>query len=60
MNEVFEARMAELKSAINDAITEAEDYADKHNLGFNLCPAYGMGGYYDGEEGGWHPSSEGC
>lgn len=53
-------RMDELDEAISKAIAEAEAHAYKHNLSFDIYPAYGMGGYYNGEEGEWHPSSEGC
>lgn len=53
-------RMAELDKAISNAIAEAEAHADKHNLEFDIYPAYGMGGRYDGEEGIWYPSSESC
>lgn len=53
-------RMAELDKAISNAIAKAEAHADKHNLEFDIYPAYGMGGRYDGEEGKWYPSSESC
>ena len=53
-------RMDELDTAIRKAIAEAEAHADKHNLSFDIYPAYGMGGHYDGEEGKWYPSSESC
>lgn len=53
-------RMAELDKVISNAIAEAEAHADKHNLEFDIYPAYGMGGRYDGEEGKWYPSSESC
>ena len=52
--------MARLKSAIDEAINAAFVFADKYNLDFYINPAYGMGGYYDGEEGEWNASSQSC
>lgn len=42
------------------AIASAESIADENDLGFSWELAYGMGGYYDGEEGEWHSSSSSC
>lgn len=53
-------RMAELDKAISNAIAEAEAHANKYKLEFDIYPAYGMGGRYDGEGGIWYPSSESC
>lgn len=52
--------MKELVRKIESAFAEAENFADENDLGFNIYPTYGMGGYYDGEEGQWYPSSESC
>lgn len=52
--------MSRLKSEIDAAIYEAEKHANKYNLNFRINPACGMGGYYDGEEGEWNPSSRSC
>ena len=53
-------RMAELDKAISNAIAEAEAHANKYKREFDIYPAYGMGGRYDGEEGIRYPSSESC
>ncbi|MGZ8887959.1 MAG: hypothetical protein ACXW1D_00205 [Halobacteriota archaeon] len=42
------------------ALRKAEAFADTHSLDFRFSPEYGMGGYYDGEEGQWNPSSQSC
>lgn len=43
-----------------DALTEAQQIADEHGLSFSFSPEYGMGGYYDGEDAEWNPSSQSC
>lgn len=53
-------QLAGLVSQINRLVSEAERLADQHELDFNLDIAYGMGGYYDGTEGEWNPSSQSC
>ena len=55
-----EEEMARLSNAIDAAISKATAFADKYNLNFHMDTAYGMGGYYDGEDGEWHPSSQSC
>lgn len=57
---IAEAELEEKVNAFNTALAEAEAIANKHNLTFNIYPAYGMGGTYDGEEGEWSPSSQSC
>lgn len=56
----LQAELGELVKQAEIALVEAERFADKHGLDFSFSPAYGMGGYYDGEEGEWNPSSESC
>ena len=43
-----------------ELIRECELLADRHDIVFNWDISYGMGGYYDGSEGEWMPSSESC
>ena len=41
----------ELKALVdkaNEALKNAEDFADEHGLEFHFSPAYGMGGHYVG------------
>lgn len=57
--------LAALVEAFEKALSAAEAFADEHKLGFNIDPAYGMGGYYNGGEetycdDGWNPSSQSC
>lgn len=69
------AKLAELTKNIQNAIEEAEKFADEHDLDFGISPAYGMGGHYYGknteerkeyeeyngdDNGGWRASSQGC
>lgn len=46
------------------ALSEAQAIADAHKLAFRFSPAYGMGGWYEGErdgaDDGWMPSSQSC
>lgn len=58
--DIAKAELEEKVNAFHTALAEAEAIANKHNLSFNIYPAYGMGGTYDGEEGEWSPSSQGC
>lgn len=55
-----EAELEEKVSAFESALAEAERIADLHGLEFNIYPAYGMGGSYNGQTGDWSPSSESC
>lgn len=62
--------LSRLVQVAEEALSAAEAFADEHKLGFSFCPAYGMGGYYEGdpeqryadygEPEGWQPSSQGC
>lgn len=54
------AQIAKLVAEAYAALETAEAVADKYNLVFDFDPAYGMGGYYDGADGEWNPSSQGC
>jgi serine phosphatase RsbU (regulator of sigma subunit) len=57
------AELSVLVQAFENALSEAEAFADKHKLSFSIYPAYGMGGQYYGctnNEDGWMPSSQGC
>lgn len=61
MNETsIREEMQDLVNAINRAIYDAENFANEYNLNFNIEPAWGMGGRYDGTEGEWYPSSQSC
>lgn len=51
------AKIAELTDKAYEMVKEAERIADANEVGFSFDVAYGMGGYYDGEEGEWNPSS---
>ena len=44
----------------NSALAQAEAIADEYGLEFSIDPAYGMGGYYEGTESEWYPSSQSC
>ena len=57
---LLQAEMTQFKNKIEDAIREAEAFADKHELSFNLYPTYGMGGEYNGQTNEWEPSSQNC
>jgi hypothetical protein len=53
----------EMKRLVYEAeakLVEAERFAEENKIGFSWEPAYGMGGWYDGEEQQWYPSSESC
>ncbi len=54
------AKIKELKMAALILIEEAEALAKAHKLDFTIDLAYGMGGWYDGIEGEWNPSSQSC
>lgn len=61
------AKIATLVQQAYDALNKAEVIADEYKLGFSFSPAYGMGGYYEGDESeryygddGWNPSSQSC
>jgi hypothetical protein len=48
---------------INEAyklVNEAQKIARDFELSFDWDLAYGMGGYYDGRDESWNPSSESC
>lgn len=62
---------AAISAKVNEAyaaLREAKTIADEHLLGFSFSPAYGMGGYYQGNpenrsrysEDGWVSSSQDC
>jgi hypothetical protein len=61
---LLSAKVEEFKKVL----AEAEAIADEHELRFDIYPAYGMGGTYEGGEPksswnynhGWNPSSESC
>lgn len=64
---IDEMTVEEAHAAIREAITEAqvalaraEAIADVHKLGFSFDPAYGMGGWYNGIDQAWNPSSLAC
>lgn len=44
----------------NAALDKAESIANKHNLDFDISPAYGMGGTYSGKDREWQSSSNSC
>jgi hypothetical protein len=59
------AKIAELVLQAESNISEAEHLAREHELTFDFCPAYGMGGTYNGGnttwlDDGWNPSSMSC
>lgn len=67
----YKQRSAELSKKVEAAyaaLREATEFADKYHLNFAWYPAYGMGGYYDGDpeerskysEDGWYSSSQSC
>ncbi|MDD5149989.1 MAG: hypothetical protein PHC28_05835 [Flavobacterium sp.] len=62
-------QIANLIKEAEAKISEAEALAKEYKLSFSWSgPAYGMGGYYDGDwetsncegESGWNPSSSSC
>lgn len=55
------AQISNLIAEAQTLVYEAEALADEHNVSFRMnLGDYGMGGYYDGEEGGWNASSQSC
>lgn len=55
------AHISNLIAEAQTLVNEAESLADEHNISFRMnLGDYGMGGYYDGEEGGWNASSQSC
>ena len=59
--------MDEKVSEAYAALSEAQSIADAHKLSFEFSPAYGMGGWYEGDteerdgfNDGWMPSSQSC
>lgn len=52
--------LAKLVRQVESSIRDAEAFAIEHKLDFSLRTAYGMGGYFDGDEGEWNPSSQSC
>lgn len=62
------AKVDAAKALASSALDEAIAFADEHGLSFYWDgPAYGMGGYYQGDEKqrdykhrGWEPSSGSC
>ncbi len=65
---VANKKLSVLVTNARAALSEAEKFADKYHLDFYWQPAYGMGGFYNGnpdergedDEGGWSSSSSGC
>lgn len=55
-----QAELVRLIEAAHAALAEAEAFANEHELTFAFTVAYGMGGYYDGEDGEWTSSSQNC
>lgn len=55
-NEVIAKKVAQIEKLIS----ECEGIAKDAKVTFSIDLAYGMGGYYDGEDGEWHPSSTSC
>ena len=53
-------KLDQIVEQFNAKLKEAENLASKYKLEFDISPAYGMGGYFDGEKGEWHPSSQSC
>ncbi len=54
-------KLADILAQASQLICDAETLADKYGLGFNSpIGEYGMGGYYQGDEGGWMASSQDC
>jgi hypothetical protein len=58
-------------SKVLEDLNKCEAFADEHKLSFHFSPAYGMGGYYEGnpeeryseygdDPQAWQPSSQGC
>ena len=64
--------IAEKTNAAMALVREAEEIAKEHKLDFHFDVAYGMGGWYNGDEDwddsdcydnedrGWNPSSQSC
>ncbi len=60
--------LEEARSLAYAALQQAQAIAEFHKLGFNFSPAYGMGGWFEGNpedrypdnEDGWCPSSQSC
>ena len=69
-----ESRMNFLVEKAEEALAQAEKFADQNGLHFNFSPAYAMGGSYYGhgdkdpnetnewgdDQYGWHASSANC
>lgn len=55
-----QAELSRLVREAELALALAESFATANDLSFSFEPAYGMGGYFDGEEGDWHASSQSC
>lgn len=55
---------AEIISALTaeayEKIRAAETIAEKFEIDFDFSVTYGMGGYFDGRDGEWQPSSQSC
>ena len=68
------AKLSELVSQFESALSQAESLADEYGLEFSIEPSYGMGGTYVGkallededswyssdDEYGWMSSSQSC
>lgn len=50
----------DLVSQAYKCISEAEELSKKFEIGFSFDIAYGMGGYFEPEEGEWQSSSSSC
>lgn len=55
-----EKALSEAEAEFEAALNKAMAICDKHDLSFDICPAYGMGGVYHGSTGEWSPSSQSC
>jgi hypothetical protein len=52
--------IAQKVAVVMRLIKECEDLAKLTGVDFSFSVEYGMGGFFDGEEGEWHPSSQSC
>lgn len=61
VNEEEAAKMiSNLTNEAYEKIRAAEAIAEKFEIAFDFSVTYGMGGYFDGRDGEWQPSSHGC
>lgn len=55
------AQISTLIAEAQTLVNEAESLANEHDISFSMnLGDYGMGGWYDGEEGSWQASSQSC